>query len=57
MYTLSQKHFIMLEVLVDGINEKAMQTVEDNILELKDGMTVFEEYKYELERVILHETE
>ena len=47
----------MLEVLVDGINEKAMQTVEDNILELKDGMTVFEEYKYELERVILHETE
>ena len=57
LYTLSQKHFIMLEVLVDGINEKAMQTVEDNILELKDGMTVFEEYKYELERVILHETE
>lgn len=57
MNTFSKKHFIMPEVLVDGINEKAMQAVEDNILELVDEMTVFEEYKYELERVILHETE
>ena len=35
---------VMLEVLADGINEKAMDRIGDNILELDDGMVVYDEY-------------
>lgn len=48
---------IMLEVLVDGINEKAVDTVEDTIIDCTDVLEVFEEYKDELERVMFSETD
>jgi len=35
---------IMLEILVDNINEKAMDTINDNILELTDTLVIYEEY-------------
>jgi len=35
---------IMLEVLVDGINEKAMDAIGDNLLDFSDTLTVYEEY-------------
>jgi len=44
---------IMLEVLVDGINEKAMDTVGDNILELSDTLCVYEEYFNEIENYFI----
>ncbi len=42
----------MLEVLVDVVNQKALDAVGDNIIELTDGVTVYEEYQEELERVM-----
>jgi len=39
---------IMLEVLLDGINEKAMDTVGDTLLEIDETVTVYEEYKEKL---------
>ena len=36
---------IMLEVLADGINEKAADHIGDSILEIGDGATVYEEYR------------
>lgn len=47
----------MLEVLIDNINQKAVDTVEDNILEYADTIAVFEEYTDELERVVFSEAE
>ena len=41
---------IMLEVLVDGINEKAVDTVEDTIIDCTDVLEVFEEYKDQIGR-------
>ncbi|MCL1884916.1 MAG: TerB N-terminal domain-containing protein [Defluviitaleaceae bacterium] len=35
---------IMLEILIDNINEKAMDTIGDNILELTDVLMVYDEY-------------
>jgi len=37
---------IMLEILVDSINEKAMDIIGDNILELGDTLSMYEEYAY-----------
>lgn len=48
---------LMPEVLAEKINEKAVEAVEDNILELADTASVYEEYRCELERVVLNETE
>jgi len=42
---------IMLEILADGINEKAMDTVGDNILELSDTMVMYEDYVLEIEKL------
>ena len=36
---------IMLEVLIDGINEKAMDTIGDTLLEVDDSVSIYEEYK------------
>lgn len=52
LQAFSRDRFVMPEVLADGINEKAMQAVEDNILEFAETMFVFDEYKKELEGVI-----
>jgi len=38
-------HSIMPEVLVDGINEKAMDTIGDNILDFADTIEIYDEYK------------
>ena len=40
---------LMLEILVDNINEKAMETIGDNILELTDTLIVYDEYKNALQ--------
>lgn len=47
----------MPEVLADSINEKAVDAVEDTILEYADAIEVFAEYQDELERVIFSEAE
>lgn len=36
---------VMLEVLIDGINQKAIDSVGDTILELSDEITVYDEYR------------
>jgi hypothetical protein len=36
-------HKVMLEVLADGINEKSMDTIGDNLLD--DELTIYEDYK------------
>lgn len=41
-------HGIMLEVLLDGINEKAMDTVGDTLIEIDEAVTLYEEYKEKL---------
>ncbi len=41
----AKEQYIMLEVLVDSINEKAADTVGDNVLELDDSIMIYEEYK------------
>lgn len=43
---------MMLEVIADNINQKAIETVNDTIMELTDEITVFDEYRDALERVI-----
>ncbi len=41
-------HGIMLEVLLDGINEKAMDAVGDTLIEIDETVTLYEEYKEKL---------
>lgn len=57
LHRFSKEHHTMAEVLIDGINEKAIDTVKDNVLELSDIVEVYEEYRSDLERVIFHESE
>ena len=42
---LAAAHNVMLEVLADGINEKAADLVGDNILSGEEGMAVYDEYR------------
>ena len=51
LLSFAQNDGIMPEVLVDSLNEKALEAVGDNIIELSDTVKVFEEYQEELERV------
>jgi len=51
------KHFadangVMLEVLADSINEKAIDTIGDNILELDDYLTIYEEYITKIKEMV-----
>lgn len=46
---------LMPEVLADRINQKAIDCVNDNIMELSDQITIFDEYREDLKRVILIE--
>lgn len=39
---------VMLEVLLDGINEKAMDTIGDTLLEIDETVTVYDEYRDKL---------
>ena len=43
---------VMLEVLADGINEKAFDHIGDSILEMDDGMSVFDEYKEKVAELV-----
>lgn len=45
---LAVKNRTMLEVLIDGINQKAMDYVGDTILEIEDTVSIYEEYKSKL---------
>ncbi len=56
-YELARGWGVMPEVLVDGVNEKALEQVGDNVLELTDGLLVYDEYRESLERVIKVESE
>ena len=42
---IADENGIMLEVLADSINEKAMDFIGDSILELEDNMTIFDDYR------------
>ena len=42
---LADEKGLMLEVLADGINEKAADHIGDNILEMAETMTIYKEYK------------
>ena len=46
------KNSVMPEVLVDGINDKAMDTVGDAVLELDDTVSVYEEYRENLMEMV-----
>ena len=42
---LANANGVMLEVLADGINEKAADLVGDNILSLDDGISIYDDYR------------
>ena len=41
----ADQHHVMLEVLADGINEKATDYVGDNILILDETVTIYDDYR------------
>ncbi|MDR0469480.1 MAG: TerB N-terminal domain-containing protein [Peptococcaceae bacterium] len=43
---------VMLEVLADGINEKAADLIGDNLLETDGGMTIYDEYKEKIAEMV-----
>ena len=43
---------VMLEILADSINEKAMDHIGDNILEMDENMTVYGEYKQKVSEMV-----
>jgi len=51
--TFADEHGIMLEVLADGINEKAADYIGDNILEAGDGITVYDEYREQVGELVM----
>jgi len=46
----ADKQGIMLEILVDGINEKAADYIGDSVMELGEEVYVYDEYKEHLEK-------
>jgi len=46
--TFAMEKMVMLEVLVDGINQKAMDCIGDTLLELDEAVSIYEEYKPKL---------
>ena len=48
IHSLAVERGIMLEVLIDGINEKAMDSIGDTLLEVDDSVSIHEEYKENL---------
>ena len=48
----ADKNGIMLEVLADGINEKAFDGIGDNLLELDDTIMIYEEYKEKIKIMV-----
>lgn len=52
LHAFAKSGGMMLEVLIDNINQKAIDVVGDNIIELSDTAAIFDEYKEDLKRVI-----
>lgn len=50
--TFANNNGIMLEILADGINDKAMDAIGDNILELADTMVIYDEYVSEMDELL-----
>ena len=48
----ADKNDIMLEVLADSINEKACDHIGDSILDTGDGMSIYEEYKDNIKKML-----
>ncbi len=48
----AHEQHMMLEVLVDRINEKAVDTVGDNLLELDDQIIIYEEYQESITEMV-----
>jgi len=48
----ADENSIMLEVLADGINEKAIDFIGDNILETDEGMTIYDEYRENVAKMV-----
>jgi hypothetical protein len=46
--TFAMEKGMMLEVLIDGINEKAMDYIGDTLLEIDDTVSIYEEYRDKL---------
>jgi len=51
--TFAMQKMIMLEVLVDGINQKAMDYIGDTLLELDETVIIYEEYQPNLKKIVL----
>ncbi|WP_180326663.1 TerB N-terminal domain-containing protein [Raoultibacter phocaeensis] len=49
---VAQTRAIMLEVLLDGINEKAMDSLGDAVVETDDSISVYEDYEYDLRKAM-----
>jgi len=49
--SFAMENDIMPEILADGINEKAMDSIGDNILEYSDVMAIYDEYIHEIENL------
>jgi hypothetical protein len=52
MKQFADENNIMLEVLADSINEKAVDYIGDNILELDDSMTIYDEYRDKIMKMV-----
>ena len=48
----ADRHGVMPEILADSINEKAMDHIGDNILEMDENMTVYEEYRQKVSEMV-----
>jgi len=48
----AMQKMMMLEVLVDGINDKAMDCIGDAVLEIEEEVLIFEEYENELMKLV-----
>lgn len=49
---LADENDMMLEFLINNINEKAVDRVDDIILELKDTLTIYDEYLENVKKLV-----
>jgi len=50
--TFADENNIMLEVLADNINEKSADCIGDSILEVDDGLILYDEYRENIESIL-----
>lgn len=50
--SFAREHATMLEVLVDSLNEKAMDHIGDAIMEVDDPLIIYDEYLQDLKRLV-----